>query len=144
MATNDFSFPKVADQNIAHLTFTPSLWRISSRVFSDFHCENINDGKIRNLHTKSLSELLGDQAEEKMDMLWEEFNDEFQVKDSENDKQVELGESMELCCVKQQALKMNERANGIVASSRKRRIVVGMKVMKRLFLLYKMARLEKS
>lgn len=144
MATNDFSFPKVVDQNIAHLTFTPSLWRISSRVYSDFHYENINDGKIRNLHTKSLLELLGDHAEEKMDMLWEDFNDEFQVEDSESDKQVELGKSMEFCCVKQQALKMNERGKGIVASTRKGRIVVGMKVMKRLFLLYKMARLKKS
>nr|GMD20444.1 uncharacterized protein LOC109193861 [Ipomoea batatas] len=84
MVTEDFCFPTIAN-NLAHLnmTTTPSLWRIpsqSEKVAGERHKWRLKS--YSELEEKSRrqdkDEAAGGGAEEKMDMLWEDFNEELQ------------------------------------------------------------------
>ncbi|KDP24211.1 hypothetical protein JCGZ_25868 [Jatropha curcas] len=107
MVSEDFSFPKISNFPLnPHFSFSsPSLWRISSLVYPDF-CDQLLDDGVDNRNRSSseaadadlminsrrksfllsscyeekdelsVSNSKGDQ--EKMDMLWEDFNEELQ------------------------------------------------------------------
>ncbi|PIN15786.1 hypothetical protein CDL12_11595 [Handroanthus impetiginosus] len=103
MITEEFSFPIISSNNVVHLTVLPPLWRISSINQSDADRLELQENAGRNIINKrkvisrSFSEVEGEiinkenndtinlekaeaeaeaEAQEKMDMLWEDFNDE--------------------------------------------------------------------
>ncbi|OMO61145.1 hypothetical protein COLO4_33532 [Corchorus olitorius] len=96
MVSEDFSFPKITNP-LPQFTFSPSLWRVSSLVYpenhnmeddDECHVENEDHDKsnhgekpeaITSLQRKSYSFSClenDDEDMEKMDMLWEDFNEE--------------------------------------------------------------------
>ncbi|XP_019200238.1 PREDICTED: uncharacterized protein LOC109193861 [Ipomoea nil] len=83
MVTEDFCFPTTAN-NLAHLNMTmtsPSLWRIpsqSEKVAGERHKwrrKSHSDLEEKSRRQEE-NEAAGGGAEEKMDMLWEDFNEE--------------------------------------------------------------------
>ncbi|XP_022774074.1 uncharacterized protein LOC111316369 [Durio zibethinus] len=85
MVSDDFSFPKITNP-LPQLTSLPSLWRVTSLVYPEYgDNEEDVDSQVLGLQRKSfsiacLSEREANKREsddpEKMDMLWEEFNEE--------------------------------------------------------------------
>lgn len=74
MVSEDFSFPKMSYQ-LPNMAVTPWLWRISSTVYpADYY-----EGEAAADDQRS-------ECEEKMDMLWEDFNEELQRVCSLKDK----------------------------------------------------------
>ncbi|KAL4363796.1 hypothetical protein GQ457_04G034170 [Hibiscus cannabinus] len=77
MVTEDFSFPKITNP-LPQFTSLPSLWRVSSQIYPEYEEEE----EPANLQRKSFSISFSSESEanrrdpEKMDMLWEEFNEE--------------------------------------------------------------------
>jgi hypothetical protein len=95
MFTEEFSLPKVnSNTNIPHhFPIPPSPWRVASLVYPDYNLDEDNNGKGGGFSRKNFSylerrmkrEMGADAAaspeqtsEEKMDMLWEDFNEELQ------------------------------------------------------------------
>ena len=79
------------------------------------------------------------KGEEKMDMLWEAFNEELKRVCSK--KEAPPPGVVEVCCV--QALEMSPRrtnGGGVVSHRRQSVVVVGLKVLKKMFLLHNSAR----
>ncbi|XP_059455323.1 uncharacterized protein LOC132185581 [Corylus avellana] len=152
MLTDEFSFPKITSNTIPdhHFTISASPWRDSSLVYPDYNLDEGNYGRGESFSRKSFSyleskmkrEILDaaaspETSEEKMDMLWEDFNEELQrVSKSSMDKKKEAErlstsgateEMQEFCGL--QALK-------IPKTSRKRpNMMVVMKILKKLLLL---------
>jgi hypothetical protein len=81
MFTEDFSFPKATSNTIPHFTIPPSL------VDPDYNLDEDN-GRGEGFSRKrfSCSESPDQTSEEKMDMLWEDFNEELQRVSSMNNK----------------------------------------------------------
>ncbi|KAJ0040057.1 hypothetical protein Pint_27556 [Pistacia integerrima] len=141
VSSEDFSFPKI-NYNLPNFAISPSLWRVSSIVYPDSH----DAGEAREEADVSKC------GEEKMDMLWEDFNEEIErvvsnssMKEEQEEKKeaVKLSSGhgprssetmVELCCA--QALKMSSSGR---PSSSSTSIVVVMKILKKLFLLKKFA-----
>ncbi|GKV25381.1 hypothetical protein SLEP1_g34829 [Rubroshorea leprosula] len=74
MISEDFSFPKIAKPIPQQFMFSPSLWRVSSIIYPDNAVdEELGDKREVEFPRKSFSEK---DIEEKMDMLWEDFNEE--------------------------------------------------------------------
>ncbi|KAK9996855.1 hypothetical protein SO802_021541 [Lithocarpus litseifolius] len=124
--TEDFSFPKVSANPIPHFIISPSLWRVTSLVYPDYNLDEDYES-----------------PEEKMDMLWEDFNVELQRESSIGKKkeperfsrgggldyESEVGatkEFVEFFCL--QALKMSK-------TSKRTNMVVVLKALKKLFFL---------
>jgi hypothetical protein len=153
MLTDEFSFPKITTDTIPDHQFTISASprRDSSLVYPDYNLDEDNCGRGEGFGRKSFSyleskmkrEILDaaaspEMSEEKMDMLWEEFNEELQrVSKSSMDKEKEADQRLstsgatkgmqEFCDL--QALKMSK-------TSRKRpNVMVVMKILKKLRLL---------
>ncbi|WCJ30600.1 hypothetical protein M5689_012148 [Euphorbia peplus] len=70
VSSEDFSFPKIPN-TLPHFAVSPSLWRVSSVVYPDLSWDDYHNG--------GGAMVVGeDDEEEKMDMLWEDFNEELQ------------------------------------------------------------------
>lgn len=162
VSSEDFSFPKI-NYPLPNFAISPSLWRVSSLVYPDSH----DAGEAReevDVSRRTFSFCCQNEdklskkecGEEKMDMLWEDFNEEIErvvsnssMKEEQEEKKgaVKLSsrhgcrsseKMVELCCV--QALKMSNSGR----SSRSTSIVVVMKVLKKLFFLKNSHRIEKN
>ncbi|KAJ8769174.1 hypothetical protein K2173_000949 [Erythroxylum novogranatense] len=72
MVSEDFSFPKINSLPTPSFLISPSLWRISSVVYPDEGGQSSNKKEALDLERKSFSYCY----DEKMDMLWEHFNEE--------------------------------------------------------------------
>ncbi|CAA2962174.1 Hypothetical predicted protein [Olea europaea subsp. europaea] len=148
MKTEDFTFPRVDPE---HLTIIPSLWRISSLVHSnrtDFDLENGTRGQIfRNSFSKVQGEMnkgarkaAAAEEEEKMDMLWEDFNEEMihqsisSAESSGSDSEPEN---------KEEAIEECSRCHLESVSPKKKNLVLVVKVFKKLFLLQNEALIKK-
>lgn len=189
-ASDDFTFPTVADSNSLYNLhfpgFSPSLWCVSSRVSDgSFHGDkkelqgeaeiilnqkahqrrslsSVEDRKridnlTRDLESPQESHVncngiddgrfVGD--EEKMDMLWENFNDELHHPSLDKEgterpkgafshaaigyeSDTEAAEVAELCCV--QALKMSKSSS--MLPHRRPGFLVILKALKKLFLIH--------
>ena len=162
MATEDFTFPVLTDP-VSCIIDSPPLWCLSPAACPDpFHEEaseeSSTDGEVsdqeevcknRSPPDPSLSgtEELGAAAtkvvrrnggrndkEEKMDMLWEDFNTEERLTRSHSSSRLDT-ETVSMGCV--EALSMSKPNNGTaIFSPRKPGMVVFMKVLKRLFLIH--------
>ncbi|VVA37914.1 PREDICTED: AT1G71910 [Prunus dulcis] len=163
MATQDFSFPT---HKFPCTIDSPPLWRLSpaasSKVDDQNHSEeeeeeeddeeeivNINV-KYCDQRRKSFSYIERgtkmvekdqesrdhDHGEEKMDMLWEDFNEELKSRsNTTSDYSGGLSrEMLHLGCVK--AFKLTKTNGDHALSTRKPSVVAVMKVLKRLFFLH--------
>ncbi|KAJ6349684.1 hypothetical protein OIU77_007125 [Salix suchowensis] len=149
VSTEDFSFPKVTNP-LPHFAISPSLWRVSSLVHPDYRYEDDERElaflKQRFAFTRS-QELKIDSTEEKMDRLWEKFNDEELQRDSSDslgrkkeysvdrfDSESAGGELKQLCRVKKE-LKISKSDTNIMVrastQSKGQRIAMVFKVLKR-------------
>ncbi|KAJ6762322.1 hypothetical protein OIU74_024925 [Salix koriyanagi] len=149
VSTEDFSFPKVTNP-LPHFAISPSLWRVSSLVHPDYRYEDDERElaflKQRFAFTTS-QELKIDSTEEKMDRLWEKFNDEELQRDSSDslgrkkeysvdrfDSESAGGELKQLCRVKKE-LKISKSDTTIMVrastQSKGQRIAMVFKVLKR-------------
>ncbi|KAJ6296524.1 hypothetical protein OIU78_022275 [Salix suchowensis] len=159
VSTEDFSFPKVTNP-LPHFAISPSLWRVSSLVHPDYRYEDDERElaflKQRFAFTTS-QELKIDSTEEKMDRLWEKFNDEELQRDSSDslgrkkeysvdrfDSESAGGELKQLCRVKKELkqlcrvkkeLKISKSDTNIMVrastQSKGQRIAMVFKVLKR-------------
>ncbi|XP_031281875.1 uncharacterized protein LOC116140371 [Pistacia vera] len=156
VSSEDFSFPKI-NYPLPNFAISPSLWRVSSIVYPDSHdageAREEADVSRRSFSVCYLNEdklSKKECGEEKMDMLWEDFNEEIErvvsnssMKEEQEEKKetVKLSSGhgprssetmVELCCA--QALQMSSSGR---PSSSSTSIVVVMKILKKLFLLKK-------
>ncbi|KAJ9171030.1 hypothetical protein P3X46_019083 [Hevea brasiliensis] len=149
VSAEDFSFPKITNP-LPHFAISPSLWRVSSIVYPD------DEREAAGFAGKSLSSLESEvlaNKEEKMDMLWEDFNEELQ-RVSSLGKNKQLSESpssspssstrdhqeLQLYCV--QAVTMSKP--GSVYQPKKQSLVMVVKVLKKIFLLQKSAQIKNN
>ncbi|PIA59290.1 hypothetical protein AQUCO_00400290v1 [Aquilegia coerulea] len=108
----DFSFPTIVDP-IPRLEYSASLWRVPSEVSFDSCRED--DGLDEGVDIKrEVSE------EEKMDMLWENFNDESNCNTSSGNKGL---------------WEASVSSSSVMASNKKPSMLVISKVLRKLFLL---------
>lgn len=173
MITEEFSFPVISSNNVVNLALLPPLWRISSINHSDIddaELEQQNGRKRKIFTTFSAGEIMKKmdasendekaeaEAQEKMDVLWEEyFNEELQGttvidstagsdsdqfahhhhpyyhNDSSNWEESETGEEY---CNNVHELKM-------MTPKKKNSELVVKKMVKKLFLLQNMATIKK-
>ncbi|KAA8546326.1 hypothetical protein F0562_002935 [Nyssa sinensis] len=146
MATEDFSFPKISQTPPCFIE-SPPLWRASNSTLPR-HEETERGGDLKGeddfsttkySQRKSFSCIEGsmktatEDEEEKMDMLWEDLNEELSKScGSRPDSGVSPGIVVEFGRM-QKALKLSK--TGI--SGKRSSVVVFMKVLKNLFLLHK-------
>lgn len=153
VSTEDFSFPRITNP-LPHFAFSPSLWRVSSLVYPDYRYED--DERELPFFKQSFSfttcqELKIESIEEKMDRLWEKFNDEELQRASSDslggkkgsysvdslDSECARGELKHLCRVKKE-LKISKSDRNIMISastqSKRQQIVMVFKVLKKIFL----------
>ncbi|KAI5672132.1 hypothetical protein M9H77_12496 [Catharanthus roseus] len=157
MVTEEFSFPAIGVDDISQLANTPSLWRISSQIKSNFYEFDGNGrGKICRRSFGGIVDhgWVEEEEESSMDLLWEDFNDENYC--CEEESCVENKSLSESCgcaaefeenesqvrCGTAKALKVS-KANGGLVSAKKQKVALVMKVVKKLLLLRKIARLHK-
>ena len=146
MVTDDFSFP----------TFTE---RATNCIISDYHPGD--EGREKKLVRES-SAVVGSQRgniddgdksdgeaeEEKMDMLWEDFNEELNRAESggsksESDETRPKRDTVELCCV--QTVQISKTSSGLsLSTSKKPGVVVVFKVLKKLLSMNNAVRINKS
>ncbi|XP_043712962.1 uncharacterized protein LOC122661582 [Telopea speciosissima] len=150
MVSDDFSFPTITDP-IPCFVGSPPLWNVSYEVFSGSSYGNRGDRSDEELQRrKSFPMAERDmklEDEERMDMLWENFNDELLPSLDKNKEERRFqkggkldsglaGDKAELYCVK--TWKMSKPSNSTTAmlSPKKPSLLTLMKVMKKLFLLH--------
>ncbi|MBA0787671.1 hypothetical protein Gotri_027456 [Gossypium trilobum] len=83
MVSEDFSFPKITNP-LPQFTSLPSLWRVTSLVYPEYGDNNEEEEEPMRRKNLSVSCLSSEseankrdgEDREKMDMLWEEFNEE--------------------------------------------------------------------
>lgn len=153
MATweEDFTFPATTTNPPPRFIDSPPLWRCSTapsptspenskgkevdkeekvvlRSFQEFKANNIN--------TRDIISRDDDEEEEKMDMLWQDLNDEFSRNSGKIAQNCDVhspGNGVEINCVK--ALKLSKN-NGHMISGKKTNILVFIKALKKVFLLH--------
>ncbi|KAF3444208.1 hypothetical protein FNV43_RR13898 [Rhamnella rubrinervis] len=174
VSNDDFSFPTITTNPVSHFTIPPtSLWRISSVVYPD--CSYNQEGEDHNQKGISIkqegsssssstelskkivfSDEVDSDQQERMDMLWEDFNINEELKmvscslDFGNMKKTRyhdhhderrrassgyfhgVGDHQELCCV--QALKISNKT-----TISKRPNMVLMRALKKLFFIHNLA-----
>jgi hypothetical protein len=152
VSTEDFCFPRITNP-LPHFAFSPSLWRVSSLVYPDYRYED--DERELPFFKQSFSfttcqELKIESIEEKMDRLWEKFNDEELQRASSDslggkkgysvdrlDSECARGELKHLCRVKKE-LKISKSDTNIMISastqSKRQQIVMVFKGLKKIFL----------
>ncbi|TYI54343.1 hypothetical protein E1A91_D11G067700v1 [Gossypium mustelinum] len=82
MVSEDFSFPKITN-SLPQFTSLPSLWRVTSLVYPEYGDNNEEEEEPMRRKNLSVSCLSSEseankrdgEDREKMDMLWEEFNE---------------------------------------------------------------------
>ncbi|KAB2002426.1 hypothetical protein ES319_D11G065800v1 [Gossypium barbadense] len=82
MVSEDFSFPKITNPS-PQFTSLPSLWRVTSLVYPEYGDNNEEEEEPMRRKNLSVSCLSSEseankrdgEDREKMDMLWEEFNE---------------------------------------------------------------------
>ncbi|KAG4119186.1 hypothetical protein ERO13_D11G062800v2 [Gossypium hirsutum] len=82
MVSDDFSFPKITNP-LPQFTSLPSLWRVTSLVYPEYGDNNEEEEEPMRRKNLSVSCLSSEseankrdgEDREKMDMLWEEFNE---------------------------------------------------------------------
>ncbi|KAK8268459.1 hypothetical protein V6Z11_D11G068000 [Gossypium hirsutum] len=82
MVSEDFSFPKITNP-LPQFTSLPSLWRVTSLVYPEYGDNNEEEEEPMRRKNLSVSCLSSEseankrdgEDREKMDMLWEEFNE---------------------------------------------------------------------
>ncbi|CAK7328578.1 unnamed protein product [Dovyalis caffra] len=153
VSSEDFSFPEMTSP-LPHLAISPSLWRVSSLVYPD--CREKDGGReLDIISSKSFSfaasEVKMESSEEKMDMLWENFNEEELLRvsstslgskkqHSDDSLDSEPGRGVnQLCCAKKE-LKMPKSEKNISlisapAQHKRHSVVVMFKHLKKIFLL---------
>ncbi|KAJ7969707.1 Glutamate-1-semialdehyde 2,1-aminomutase 1 [Quillaja saponaria] len=154
MAAEEFSFPAIGDSYPCSID-SPPLWHLSPAAsHNPYHCETEkNDSKgegkevgedcfsqqlitYNQRHSLSCVEngpkrLAEDDEEDKMDLLWEDFNEE--LNSTTGSATSSSREMVEVGCV--QTLTMS-KTSGAGLSKRKPGMVVILKVLKKLFLLH--------
>lgn len=161
MISEDFSFPKIAKPIPQQFMFSPSLWRVSSIICPDNAVdEELGDEREVEFPRKSLSS--EKDIEEKMDMLWEDFNEELKRASSlgsnkgmkrlsggrEKGSEFSRESTEELCCP--QGLKVCKVGSGSTTGRPVcyRRVgnngMVVMKVLRKFFLLHSLVRIKKK
>ncbi|XP_043705161.1 uncharacterized protein LOC122654971 [Telopea speciosissima] len=165
MVSDDFSFPTITEP-IPRFMGSPSLWNVSYEVFSDDSSYVISTTerekeeehhRRKGYYTKIKSakdDGITKEDEERMDMLWENFNDELrrissldknreggrlQRKDGGDgeyklDSDVVGDQKTELYCVK--AWKMSKTSSTAILSPRKPSLLTMVKVVKKMLLLH--------
>eukprot|EP00262_Sarcandra_glabra_P001463 TRINITY_DN1157_c3_g1_i1.p1 TRINITY_DN1157_c3_g1~~TRINITY_DN1157_c3_g1_i1.p1 ORF type:complete len:170 (+),score=32.25 TRINITY_DN1157_c3_g1_i1:152-661(+) len=160
-ASDDFSFPTIADQDSLCKLRLPGLWFVTSTVseYCDGDAEklpedggsaikqrrlpliegSVNSNDIQReteLSDNGTNSVIKDNKcleEERMDMLWEDFNDELErSKAIGSESDTGSPQMAELCCV--QALKMSKSSS--MLPHRRQSLLVVLKVLKKLFLLH--------
>ncbi|GLT48970.1 hypothetical protein SLA2020_225570 [Shorea laevis] len=160
MISEDFSFPKIAKPIPQQFMFSPSLWRVSSIIYPDNAVdEELGDEREVEFSRKSFSEK---DIEEKMDMLWEDFNEELKRAsslgsnkrmkrlsgDREKGSESSREPTEELYC--RQGLKVCNIGSGSTTGGPvcHRRVgdngMVVMKVLRKFFLLHRLVRIKKK
>ncbi|XP_042497515.1 uncharacterized protein LOC122076253 [Macadamia integrifolia] len=165
MVSDEFSFPTITEP-IPRFADSPSLWNVSYEVFSDhdssygittrdqreeeeYHRRKsfpmaINREKMKSAKDGGISK----EDEERMDMLWENFNDEIRrissLDKSKEDRRlrrkgggdsgVDGDQEAELYCVK--AWKMTKTSSSAIFSPRKPSLFSMVKVVKKMLLLH--------
>ncbi|XP_057481939.1 uncharacterized protein LOC130768843 [Actinidia eriantha] len=145
MVTDDFSFPTFTER-VTNCIISPPLCHTSWWAFSDYHpgdegreklvreSSSVIGSERGNIDDGDKSD--GEAEEEKMDMLWEDFNEELKRaesggSESESDETRPKRDTVELCCV--QALQISKTSSGLSLSiSKKPGVVVVFKVLKKL------------
>ncbi|KAJ6951208.1 hypothetical protein NC653_040557 [Populus alba x Populus x berolinensis] len=152
-STEDFSFPRITNP-LPHFAISPSLWRVSSLVYPDY-CYEDDERELpffkQSFSFTTCQELKIESIEEKMDRLWEKFNDdELQRASSDSlggkkgsysvdslDSECARGELKHLYRVKKE-LKISKSDTNIMISastqSKRQQIVMVFKVLKKIFL----------
>ncbi|KAI3464404.1 hypothetical protein Pfo_021067 [Paulownia fortunei] len=149
-AEEDFSFPATTSDSPPRFIESPPLWRHSPSPTSrqekpeKFKGKEVEDEEKFNLWSfkefrassinKRNSTSHDEEEEEKMDMLWENLNDEFSRscgKMAQNSDISSPGREVQISCAK--ALKLS-KANGHMLSGKKPIILVFIKVLKKVFL----------
>ncbi|KAE8694111.1 hypothetical protein F3Y22_tig00110788pilonHSYRG00457 [Hibiscus syriacus] len=113
MVSEDFSFPKITNP-LPQFTSLPSLWRVSSLIYPEYEEEGPASLQRKSLSISSSSESEANKRDpEKMDMLWEEFNEELKCarslrsrKEAEAQamlKMAKIGNCRQLICHKKQS-----------------------------------------
>ncbi|OAY35211.1 hypothetical protein MANES_12G081400v8 [Manihot esculenta] len=135
VSAEDFSFPKITNP-LPQFSVSPSLWHVSSVVYPDDEREAAGFADYKSSSCFESGEL---DEEEKMDMLWEDFNEELQrVSSLSNKNQLSDQRSLssagghqdlQLCCV--QALNMSKP--GSIYQPKKQSLVLVVKVLKKIF-----------
>ncbi|KAK9095918.1 hypothetical protein Sjap_021415 [Stephania japonica] len=161
MSADEFTFPAVSDE-YPNFASSPPLWRVPSEASLDDSCQGEDGGgeecddEVKKMWYSSLGgDLLkrtsdDHEDEEKMDKLWENFNEELSRISSfgrrsvnkavgkscrhENyDSNVERrGALTEFCCV--QALKMPRASPAMISARRTPSLLLFIRVFKKLFL----------
>lgn len=164
VSSEDFSFPKISNP-LPHFAISPSLWRVTSVVYPDFSEEEEEHEPEKKLTRKSFScsfetdrdhhnqenNRLSSADEEKMDMLWEDFNEELprgssmdakklkhhlqaEISSSESCRHVRM-KQQQVCSVKTMKGSNNTERRIICQPKRYNNFVVLAKVLKKIFLL---------
>lgn len=145
-AEEDFSFPATTTDSPPPFIESPPLWRHPPPTASTHrekpekvkgkdveHEEKFKASSSMNMKRES-SFHDDDDEEDKMDMLWEDLNDEFSRrscgKKVQNSDISSPGREVQISCVK--ALKLS-KANGHIFSGKKPSILVFIKVLKKVF-----------
>lgn len=155
-AEEDFSFPATTTDSPPRFIDSPPLWRCSpspapsptaghekreklkGKEVDDeekFNLWSFQKFRARSIDKKN-SNSHDEDEEEKMDMLWEDLNDEFSRscgKMAQNSDTSSPGREVQINCVK--ALKLS-KANGHMLSGKKPSILVFIKVLKKVFLMH--------
>lgn len=154
MNTEEFTFPIITTNDVVHLnTVLPPLWRISSinsdsgadpdhqsgrrrrKIFSE-----ITDNGARDEELTVVGK--SEEAEEKMDILWEDFNEELSIQSSsaaasisEDDHNYNGEEEFETA---------QEFDDFIPTSTKKKNLELVVKMLKKVFLIQNMAHFKKT
>ncbi|KAG8378399.1 hypothetical protein BUALT_Bualt08G0133400 [Buddleja alternifolia] len=133
MATSeeDFSFPATTTDSPPCFIESPPLWRPStSPTASHEKPENYKGKEVEDGEKFDSCFSHDDDEDEKMDLLWENLNDECSRKVAENSDNSSPGREVQMKCGK--ALKLS-KANGNMLSGKKPSILVFIKVLKKVF-----------
>ncbi|GAB4835474.1 hypothetical protein Ancab_000383 [Ancistrocladus abbreviatus] len=141
MASDDqFSFPIISNQLSQFTQSSSSLWRISSRVYNhednaigfDIDSRSIDEAFLATEQLEEEVDGYGKEGdlEEKMDMLWEDFNQEERAQDEARGTNL---------CIKQASTPLRpSEGKGMRSAKRPRMVVVAaLKLLKKLHLTQK-------
>ncbi|XP_021889859.1 uncharacterized protein LOC110808623 [Carica papaya] len=130
VGSEDFSFPTISNP-IPLFAISPSLWHVSSIVYPDEDDQKVGRFNLGGNDARRTGRFQSGEIEEKMDMLWENFNEELtRVEERRQSK----SEKIDVCCVK--AMNMVRKGSELECDKRpSNRMMMILKVLKKVFLL---------